>query len=178
MFLIPGFLVAILTFPGVIIHEAAHRVFCDICGVPVYEVCYFRLGNPSGYVIYGRTDRLRANFLIAMGPLVVNSILCAVISFSAITAFAIGASETPIVFVVLLWLGIAIGMHAFPSAQDVKNFSEAVRSAGHRELLYVIAKAIEYVFRFANVLRIVWFDLVYAVGIASVLPVLAYSMMG
>jgi len=34
------------------------------------------------------------------------------------------------------------------------------------------------VFRFVNVLRIVWFDLVYAVAIASVLPLLAYAMAG
>jgi hypothetical protein len=178
MFLIPGFLIAILTFPGIIIHEAAHRLFCDICGVPVYQVCYFRVGDPSGYVIHGRTDRLRANFLIAMGPLLVNSVLCAVISFSAIIAFAIGTPETPVIFIILLWLGISIGMHAFPSAQDVKNFSEAVRAAGHGGFLYAIAKAIEYVFRFVNVLRIVWFDLVYAVAIASVLPLLAYAMAG
>ena len=36
MFMIPGFLVALVTFPGIICHEIAHKFFCDIAGVPVY----------------------------------------------------------------------------------------------------------------------------------------------
>ena len=51
MFFIPGFLIAIVTFPGVIVHEAAHLFFCRWFKLEVYDVCFFRVGNPSGYVI-------------------------------------------------------------------------------------------------------------------------------
>jgi hypothetical protein len=172
MFLIPGFLIAIVTFPGIMVHEAAHRFFCDVAGVPVYKVCYFQVGNPSGYVIHGATGSLRAHFLIAIGPLIVNTVLCAAISFTAIITFMLGIGDTPIVFLILLWLGISIGMHAFPSAVDVQSFSHAVRAAGRGGLLYGTAKMFEYLVRFANLLRVIWFDLIYAVGIAAALPLI------
>lgn len=50
--IIPGFLISILTFPGVIVHEIAHQLFCRICGVAVLDVCYFKAGNPAGYVVH------------------------------------------------------------------------------------------------------------------------------
>jgi hypothetical protein len=172
MFLIPGFLIAIVTFPGVIVHEAAHRFFCDIGGVPVYKVCYFRVGDPSGYVIHGATDRLRTHFLITIGPLIINTVLCAIISFTAIIAFRLHIADEPIIFPLLLWLGISIGMHAIPSAVDVQSFSQAVRDAGRSGFSYWTAKAFEYFIRFANRLRIVWFDLIYAIGVAMALPLI------
>jgi hypothetical protein len=120
MFFIPGFVIALVTFPGVIVHEAAHRFFCDLAGVPVYKVCYFRIGNPSGYVIHGLTKSLRANFLITVGPLIVNTLLCAVISFPLATSLPLNVTDVPGVFVLLGWLGISIGMHAFPSSSFPK----------------------------------------------------------
>lgn len=84
MFLIPGWLISILTFPGVIAHEIGHRLFADWAKVPVYKVCYFRVGNPAGYVIHGPVNSLRASFLISVGPLIVNTLLCALITFSAV----------------------------------------------------------------------------------------------
>lgn len=41
--IIPGFLISIATFPGVIVHEAAHQLFCRLTKVAVLDVCYFRL---------------------------------------------------------------------------------------------------------------------------------------
>lgn len=47
MFFIPGQLIAALTFPGVIVHEMAHQLFCRLFRVAVLDVCYFRFG-PAG----------------------------------------------------------------------------------------------------------------------------------
>ncbi len=77
MFFIPGWLLALVTFPGVIVHEIAHRFFCDVTDTPVYEVAYFRPGqNPAGYVIHGPAKNLRAGLLISAGPLLINTVLC------------------------------------------------------------------------------------------------------
>jgi hypothetical protein len=170
MFFIPGFLIAIVTFPGVIAHEVGHRFFCDLAGVPVYKVCYFRTGNPSGYVVHATAPSLRASFLITIGPLIVNTVLCAVISFTPIISLNLDVTDPPGVFLLLVWLGISIGMHAFPSAQDAENFTAAVRACGSRGLLYAVAKIFQLLVRLANVLRVVWFDFIYAVGIAWLVP--------
>ncbi len=50
--IIPGVLISLVTFPGVVIHELAHQLFCMLCGLKVYEVKYFQINNPNGYVIY------------------------------------------------------------------------------------------------------------------------------
>jgi MFS-type transporter involved in bile tolerance (Atg22 family) len=41
MFFIPGPLIALATFPGVIVHELAHQLFCRWFRIPVLTVCYF-----------------------------------------------------------------------------------------------------------------------------------------
>ena len=58
MFFIPGFVIAIVTFPGVIVHEAGHLFFCKLFELQVYAVCFFRVGNPAGYVVHERTGKL------------------------------------------------------------------------------------------------------------------------
>jgi hypothetical protein len=70
MFLIPGQLVALATFPGVIAHEAAHMLFCRLRGVAVLDVCFFRVGNPAGYVIHEEPKEFADAFWVAVGPLV------------------------------------------------------------------------------------------------------------
>ena len=71
-----GELIAIATFPGVIVHEAAHFLFCRWLKLAVLDVCFFQVGNPSGYVIYEQGKDFRSAFLVSMGPFFVNTILC------------------------------------------------------------------------------------------------------
>jgi hypothetical protein len=172
MFLIPGVVISILTFPGVIAHEIAHRFFCDLAGIPVYKVSYFQVGNPSGFVVHAPAPSLRTSFLIAIGPLIVNSLLCVVISFTPTISELLDPADGPVVFPVLAWLATSIGMHAFPSAQDAQNFIDAVDASGRGGLLYAAAKAFQLLVRAANALRFVWFDFIYAVGITLLAPAL------
>ena len=32
--IIPGVLISLITFPGVVIHELAHQIFCMLCSGP------------------------------------------------------------------------------------------------------------------------------------------------
>ena len=68
MFFIPGFLIALVTFPGVIVHEMAHQLFCRLFRVAVLDVCYFRLGNPSGYVLHESPRTTAQHLVIGIGP--------------------------------------------------------------------------------------------------------------
>ena len=83
MFFIPGILIAIVTFPGVIVHELAHQIFCNIRRVPIYEVKYFQFKSPCGYVIHEKSDNVFTNFIISVGPFFVNTLLGACILFPA-----------------------------------------------------------------------------------------------
>ena len=54
--IIPGVLISLITFPGVVIHELAHQILCLLCGLELYEVKYLQLINPNGYVVHESTD--------------------------------------------------------------------------------------------------------------------------
>lgn len=171
--IIPGFLIALLTFPGVIVHEIAHRLFCDMAKVPVYEVCYVRVGNPAGYVIHGPVNGLWSAFLIACGPFFINSFLCMLIAFPAVTPVWIlhdSGSSMAIVHMFLLWLAISIGMHAFPSGQDLDNFHQQVKQTKGFNPLLVFSWILGVIFKIARLLSFFWFDAIYAVLIACILP--------
>lgn len=173
MLIIPGPIVSLLTFPGVIVHEAAHRFFCDVAKVPVYAVRYFRFGNPAGYVQHGEVPNLKASFLISVGPLIVNTILCALFTFPiAFPLRMLGVEKGMGLFVVVAWVGYSIGMHAFPSNEDMKHFSASVHAEKGRGLLFVFAKLFEWLMKLAHLLSFFWFDLIYAVLISFILPAL------
>lgn len=67
-----GQLVALFTFPGVIVHEIAHQFFCRRAGVAVLDACYFRIGNPSGYVVHGYPAKTATIILISIAPFLTN----------------------------------------------------------------------------------------------------------
>ena len=126
---IPGILIALATFPGVIAHEAAHLLFCRIRKVAVFEVCYFRLGNPAGYVVHEPTDDFTTSFLIAVGPFIINSLLCVVFCFPAVLPVRVFGLSDPVSYF-WIWLGVSIGMHAFPSTQDGRGLWGATTGVG------------------------------------------------
>jgi len=159
MLFIPETLIAILTFPGVIIHEAGHRLFCSLAGVRVYKTCYFRLGNPAGYVIHGPVQSYGAGFLICVAPFIVNTAV-ALLIFS----IAANVSSSAVAFP-LYWLGISIGMHAFPSSGDADNLWRYSKAAWRHNPLAVLGFPIVILIKIAAVLSIIWFDLFYAIAL-------------
>ena len=171
MFIIPGFIIAILTFPGVIIHELAHQLFCYICGLKVYEVKYFQFKNPSGYVIHEASKNPAKTMLISMGPFIVNTLLgILILTPVTIELFVFNDLGNPLYFVVL-WLGISVLMHAFPSRQDGKVMVEQILNNSDVNIFIKILVApiilLVYIGAFGSML---WLDLVYAIGIAILIP--------
>ena len=159
MLFIPGKLIAILTFPGVIVHEAGHRLFCSLAGVRVYKTCYFRLGNPAGYVIHGPVHNYGAGFLICVAPFIVNTAI-ALLIFS----IAVNVSSIAVAFP-LYWLGISIGMHAFPSSGDADNLWRYSKAAWRHNPLAVLGFPAVILIKIAAVLSIIWFNLFYAIAL-------------
>ncbi|MBI3619551.1 DUF3267 domain-containing protein [Candidatus Roizmanbacteria bacterium] len=175
--MIPGWLISLVTFPGVIMHEIAHRFFCDIAKVPVYRVCYFRIGNPAGYVIHGPVKGLKNSFLISIGPLIVNTIFCSLLTFAAAFPILILDDQRySLVFLILMWVGFSIGMHAFPSNDDMENFLGEVKQTNKQGLLVMLATVFARLLRLANLLRFLWFDAIYAYGVAMILPSLISAL--
>lgn len=170
MIIIPGWLIAMVTFPGVIVHEAAHMLFCRIRQVAVLDVCFIRIGNPSGYVIHEAAPDFTSHFLISVGPFIVNTVLCFVLCFPAFLRFRAFNMADPL-SVLLLWLGISIGMHAFPSNQDASSLLKSAKvSIKKLHPLAIISFPLIGLIYIANLLRFFWFDYLYGAAIGLGLP--------
>lgn len=170
MFFIPGQLVSAVTFPGVIVHEAAHLVFCRLEKLAVFEVCFFRFGNPAGYVVHETTDNFKSMFMVGMGPFFLNSALCVLFCSAAfMPVWELGVADPLAYF--LYWLGLSIGMHAFPSTADMASLWRLMPQEAKRfNLLAILSYPIVGLVYVLNFARVVWADLAYGIAIGVLGP--------
>lgn len=174
--MIPGFVISIVTFPGVIVHEIAHQLMCRLFRVAVFDVCYFRFGNPAGYVIHEAPHSPYQNLMIGIGPFLINTIVGALIALpAALPVMDLGSSE-PIHFL-LLWLGISITMHAFPSTVDAKSIWDSANAPGTSCLARVVAVPIVALIYIGAIGSIFWLDAIYGIAVAMALPMLLVHLL-
>jgi hypothetical protein len=175
MFLIPGFIISLVTFPGIIVHELAHQLFCRIQGVAILKTCYFRLGNPAGYVVHEIPKSPHQSLLIGVGPFLVNTIVGALVAFpAAIPVIKFGGGDG--LDHVLIWLGVSIAMHAFPSRGDAESINSALSTGDVPILLKFVTAPIVLLINLASLGRFFWLDLFYGVGVAVALPTLFVNL--
>jgi hypothetical protein len=166
---IPGQIISILTFPGIIVHESAHMLFCKLRKVAVFDACYFRVGDPAGYVVHEHSENFTTTFLVSMGPFFVNSFLCLLICLPAALPIYF-EQEHPLSYF-LMWLGLSTGMHAIPSNQDASNvFSQAKKKVRRLNVLALFSFPIVGMIYVFNMLRFFWIDLFYAIAIGAGIP--------
>lgn len=171
MFFIPGILISLITFPGVIIHELAHQFFCRIMRVPVYEVKYFQLSNPCGYVLHEPTQNPFKTFMISIGPFLINTLVgIIIITPAAIELIAFEVYSNPL-NLVLGWLGFSILMHAFPSSGDAKILvNNILKNKNVQLFVKILVTPIIGLIYFVSLGSIVWLDAIYAIIIAMTIP--------
>lgn len=170
---IPGWIISIVTFPGIIVHEIAHQLFCRRFRVAVLDVCYFRFGNPVGFVVHETPKEPSQHLWIAVGPFLINSVLGALIALPGIIPVIEFEAGTPLDYF-LVWLGLSIAMHAFPSTGDAKGIWSALWSkktpVKASPLLRLVGTPI-VIFIYAGAIgSIVWLDAIYGVTISMLLP--------
>ena len=182
MVTIPGEIIALLTFPGVIVHELAHQIFCLLMKVPVIEVKYFRFANPCGYVVHDATKDPKKNFFISAGPFIVNNILGIIItfpimleyvSFGASSQGGIQANVILVINIIMMWIGFSILVHSFPSKQDAKIMVERVmKNPDVSKAAKFFAAPIIGISYIGSVGGAAWLDFIYAIAVSCVFPLL------
>jgi hypothetical protein len=164
--LIPGFIVTILTFPGVIAHELAHELMCRLVGVRVHKVCYFRFGSPPGYVVHESPNGVMGHILIGTGPLLVNSIGGVAMGLIYRLPSLRGVSLRYL----FLWLGVSIAMHSFPSTGDAKSMWHGLWGHGMPIIGRILSIPLVVIIYLGALGSVFWLDLVYGGFIAFWLP--------
>lgn len=167
--IIPGFIIAWVTFPGVIVHELAHQLFCRWQGLAVLDVKYFQFGIRVGYVLHEPPPSAWQTVLISGGPLILNTVVGLLIAGPASLAwFTFGAASA--LDYLLLWLGISVAMHSFPSIQDTKNVLTALSSSGTPLSVKLCSYPLVCLFVLGSLGSVVWLDLTYGIGICAGVP--------
>jgi Putative zincin peptidase len=167
----PGSVIAALTFPGVIVHEAGHLFFCKLFKLQVYDVCFMRFGNPAGYVIHEKTENLKDLFFVSMGPFFANTILCVIFCTAAFLPVWELKVNDPLAYF-YYWLGLSIGMHAFPSTADLSNLWELAPELAKRgNLLAILSLPLVTILYVLNFARVVWADLGYGIAVGILGPI-------
>ncbi|HEY9256455.1 metalloprotease family protein [Chitinophaga sp.] len=167
---IPGIAITLITFPGVIVHEFAHQLFCRLFGVAIFEVKYFQVANPAGYVIHEIPRNPVHQLMISIGPFFVNTLLGFIIAFPA--AIPVVQFESGTLFdYILLYLGISIAMHAFPSIGDAKSMWQILWHGKDTPIwLKILAIPVAGLIMIGALGSFFWLDLAYGIFVAIGLP--------
>ncbi len=167
--IVPGFLISILTFPGVIVHELAHALFCRLTGTRVHRICYFRIGNPAGYVIHDIPTSVWKHILIGVGPLFVNTLLGSILGVVAALAH-VNVDKLTILSGIFLWLAVSIAMHSFPSTGDARSIWKSVWSKRSPVTAKLIGTPLVAIIFLGALGSIFWLDAIYGYGVVMELP--------
>lgn len=185
MLIIPSIIITMLTFPGVIIHELSHQIFCFLRRVPVLEVRYFQPKNPAGYVIHEASDNPFTNFIISIGPFIINTLVGALLVLPASVELSefglldsirnnnIDAAAFRHLFPTMLvaWLGISVLMHAFPSIGDAKILvSSILKNKDVNLFIRILVSPVVGLIYLGSIGSVIWLDLGYALLITFLLP--------
>ena len=176
--MIPGWIIGVLTFPGIIVHEAAHLLFCRLRGLAVLDVRFFTMkaggmeGFAGGWVVTEEHHDFLTSLLVCMGPLLINSVLCVLFCFPSMVPLRI-FDRGDVLDYAFIWLGVSIGMHAFPSSGDAAVlWRQATKAAGGGNMLAILTMPLVGAIYVANFLSILWFDVIYAIALGFGLPML------
>ncbi|MFB9842658.1 DUF3267 domain-containing protein [Mucilaginibacter ginsenosidivorans] len=169
MFFVPGILITIATFPGVIVHELAHQLFCRWFKIPVFRVVYFRAGNPAGYVQHEIISNKWHSMMISVGPFFVNTILGALIAFPAAMPVFVFNNANPLDYL-LIYLGVSIAMHAFPSTGDAKSILNDLKEPETPVWVKIVGYPVIGLIYVGSLGSFFWLDLIYGGAVAVGLP--------
>lgn len=178
--MIPGFLITWITFPGVIVHEFAHAIFCRLFGLPLYHVQYFqfstRMGEPAGFVIHGRSKHAWQDLMVSIGPFFVNTIMGAVIAAPAsIPILKFGGGDA--FDYVLMWLGVSVAMHSFPSTGDAQSILHSIKDKEVPFFVKIIGFPLVGIIYLGALGSIFWLDALYGIAVAGFLPTVLVNML-
>lgn len=144
----------------------AHARVCRMLVIPVHKVRYFRLGNPAGYVIHDRPESAYHSIAIGTGPFFVNTVVGLLLGAAAF----VGATRASTAFYVLLWLGISIATHSFPSTGDAKAIWRSLWRWRTPILARILGLPVVIIIYVGALGSAFWLDLIYGVAVAWGIP--------
>ncbi|BAV04374.1 hypothetical protein FLA_0362 [Filimonas lacunae] len=144
--------------------------------MPVFKVVYFQAQNPAGYVLHEATDNLWHQLFISTGPFLFNTLVAALIALpAALPVFEYGNAN--LFHYLLMYLSVAIGMHAFPSTGDANALWSSIRRETTPFWLKVLVTPVVGIMYLGALSSFFWLDMIYGLAIAIGFPKLLIALL-
>ena len=127
-------------------------------------------------MVHEKPPRAWQQILIGIGPFLLNTLLGAIIASPAAIPVLQFKSAGPFDYV-LIWLGISIAMHAFPSIGDAEGIWKIVRTPSVPMILRVIAAPIVVVIQIVSIGSLFWLDAIYGGLVAMAVPQILITLL-
>ena len=109
-----------------------------------------------------------------MGPFFANTLLCVLFCSAAFLPVWELKVFDPLAYF-FYWLGLSIGMHAFPSTGDLSNMWKlAPQQAKRGNLLAILSLPLVALLYVLNFARMVWADLGYGIAVGILAPIAVF----
>ena len=167
---IPGILITIVTFPGVIVHELAHQLFCRLYKIPVFKVVYFQAENPAGYVLHERPENKWQTIMISVGPFFINTLVGALIALPASLPVLEFGHDAGFLEILQIYLGVSIAMHAFPSTGDANVIWQTMKEKNTPLWLKIVGYPIVGLIYLGALGSFFWLDFIFGIGVVMGFP--------
>lgn len=160
------------------LHEYGHAWACRQLGVRVVNVCYFRFGNPLGYVIHEKTQSALQHIVVATAPFFVSTTVAFAVSLAAtlLLYFHASGDVTDFTTPVCSWLGFSFALHAFPSSGDADALWRDVTGSSFGFFPKILLIPTVGVIRMVQFGNRFWLDTLFAILIIAVPPLLVAGL--
>jgi len=112
---------------------------------------------------------------VSMGPFFANTLLCVVFCTAAFLPVWELKVFDPLAYF-FYWLGLSIGMHAFPSTTDLSHlWASAPGLAKKGNLLAIVSLPLAAVLVVLNYARVIWADLGYGIAVGVLGPIAIFK---
>ena len=150
----------LLTFIGTIFHELAHVKFAKGRNLEIIDVAYFTLDNGKlGYVKHSPPRTYMDVFAVSVAPFIFNTSIGILTILSLFIYQSIQQIHSTLISPLILtsgsWFAISLLLHSIPSAVDIENTSNAIRSLWKRSLPSVLQTLKEKVSKTQFIVRII-----------------------
>jgi hypothetical protein len=167
-------ILSLATFPGVVVHQTLRLLFCKRKRLAVVDMCFLRMDNPAGFIAHEESADFGPAFSVGMGPLVIGSLLCLLACVPAYWPIRVLHIHHPLSYF-FMWLGISIGMHAFPSREEAEDlFRHVGEQLVGLNLVVVFTLPLLPLIKLATRVSTVGVGLVYALVLGWGLPELVF----
>lgn len=162
----------VVTFPGTVVHEWAHKTMAEYCGAEVTDVTYFQFQRRKGQVRF-KPETFTQKVGISTAPLLVNTVVAIGI---AGLGTALGKRLGPLGLVVAYWLAFSVGTGALPSHTDIDNIWEPILSGWRQRPSWLLAVPLVIVLRCVRILKAAYFEAIYGALLVTVGIITANAM--